>query len=125
MVSTWASTDLNLKEAYARARWQDCLLFTSRIEAWAMPVLEAMASGIAVVTTPCFGIDDYAQVREGSLPSSPAMGSKREGTSRVDRTLDASLKWSFSLNAAWIQLHGGFPTVAESFGPARDKHPHG
>jgi len=42
-------------------RSQDALLFTSRYEAWGMPVMEAMASGVAVVTTNCLGVLSFAQ----------------------------------------------------------------
>ena len=35
---------------------QDLLLFTSRFEAWGMPVLEAMASGLPAITSSCYGV---------------------------------------------------------------------
>uniref|UniRef100_A0A061SAC2 Group 1 glycosyl transferase n=1 Tax=Tetraselmis sp. GSL018 TaxID=582737 RepID=A0A061SAC2_9CHLO len=41
-------------------RGHDALLFTSRYEAWGMPVMEAMASGLAVVTTDCLGVRTFA-----------------------------------------------------------------
>ena len=41
-------------------RGHDCFLFTSRYEAWGMPVLEAMASGLAVVATRCLGLNSFA-----------------------------------------------------------------
>eukprot|EP00884_Botryococcus_braunii_P014691 jgi/Botrbrau1/23222/Bobra.0041s0064.1 len=41
-------------------RGHDAFLFTSRYEAWGMPVLEAMASGLAVVSTRCLGVDSFA-----------------------------------------------------------------
>eukprot|EP00966_Prymnesium_polylepis_P084530 1957071-Prymnesium_polylepis.1 len=42
----------------------DVMLFTSRFEAWGMPVLEAMASGLAVVTSHCFGVEHFARDRD-------------------------------------------------------------
>ncbi|EIE22198.1 UDP-Glycosyltransferase/glycogen phosphorylase [Coccomyxa subellipsoidea C-169] len=42
-------------------RGHDALLFTSRYEAWGMPVLEAMASGLACVATNCLGVQTFAQ----------------------------------------------------------------
>lgn len=42
-------------------RGHDAFLFTSRYEAWGMPVLEAMASGLAVVATRCLGVESFAQ----------------------------------------------------------------
>ena len=41
-------------------RGHDAFLFTSRYEAWGMPVLEAMASGLAVVSSRCLGVDSFA-----------------------------------------------------------------
>jgi glycosyltransferase involved in cell wall biosynthesis len=35
------------------------LLFASHYEAWGMPVMEAMASGIPVVTSACMGVDMF------------------------------------------------------------------
>ena len=49
---------------YCRAG-HDVLLFCSRFEAWGMPVLEAMASGLAVVTSCCYG--ELATTRAQSL----------------------------------------------------------
>lgn len=42
-------------------RGHDLFLFTSHYEAWGMPVMEAMASGLAVVTTNCLGVMSFAQ----------------------------------------------------------------
>lgn len=38
----------------------DLMLFLSRFEAWGMPVLEAMASGVPVVTSRCYGVEHFA-----------------------------------------------------------------
>ena len=43
------------------AAGHDALLFTSVYEAWGMPVLEAMASGLPVVASRCHGVDEFAQ----------------------------------------------------------------
>lgn len=43
------------------------LLFTSRFEAWGMPVMEAMASGLAVVTSRCYGVEHFAKDRVNCL----------------------------------------------------------
>ncbi len=45
----------------------DVFLFTSQYEAWGMPVLEAMASGLAVVTTTCLGVDTFCRHSENCL----------------------------------------------------------
>ena len=48
-------------------RGHDAFLFTSRYEAWGMPVLEAMASGLAVVATRCLGVDSFATHTSNAL----------------------------------------------------------
>ena len=48
-------------------RGHDAFLFTSRYEAWGMPVLEAMASGLAVVSSRCLGIDSFAVHAQNAL----------------------------------------------------------
>jgi glycosyltransferase involved in cell wall biosynthesis len=40
-------------------RGYHALLFASHYEAWGMPVMEAMASGIPVVTSACMGVDMF------------------------------------------------------------------
>lgn len=45
----------------------DALLFTSVYEGFAMPVLEAMASGIPVVTSACHGISSFCEQTRNSL----------------------------------------------------------
>lgn len=52
-------------------RGHDAFLFTSRYEAWGMPVLEAMASGLAVVATRCLGVESFAQHGVNSLLADP------------------------------------------------------
>jgi glycosyltransferase involved in cell wall biosynthesis len=48
-------------------RGHDAMLFTSRYEAWGMPVMEAMASGLAVVATRCLGVATFAQHAQNCL----------------------------------------------------------
>lgn len=52
-------------------RGHDVFLFTSRYEAWGMPVLEAMASGLAVVATRCLGVDGFAHHLTNCLLADP------------------------------------------------------
>eukprot|EP00775_Hariotina_reticulata_P001680 gene1680-2024_t len=52
-------------------RGHDVFLFTSRYEAWGMPVLEAMATGLPVVTTDCFGTRTFCQHGHNSLVAEP------------------------------------------------------
>ena len=49
----------------------DAFLFTSRYEAWGMPVLEAMAAGLAVVATSCLGLDTFARHGINALLAPP------------------------------------------------------
>lgn len=42
-----------------------------RYEAWGMPVLEAMASGLAVVTTRCYGVTHFAEHGRNCLMADP------------------------------------------------------
>lgn len=49
----------------------DAFLFTSRYEAWGMPVLEAFASGLAVVATSCQGVNTFAQHGVNCLLAQP------------------------------------------------------
>ncbi|KAI3426406.1 hypothetical protein D9Q98_008776 [Chlorella vulgaris] len=53
-------------------RGHDCFLFTSRYEAWGMPVLEAMASGLAVVATEIAGVRSFASHNLNCLLAPPA-----------------------------------------------------
>ena len=58
----------DLAELY---RGHDAFLFTSRYEAWGMPVMEAMASGLAVVATRCLGVATFAQHAQNCLLADP------------------------------------------------------
>ena len=49
----------------------DAFLFSSRYEAWGMPVLEAMAAGLAVVATACLGVNTFARHGMNALLSPP------------------------------------------------------
>lgn len=49
----------------------DAFLFSSRYEAWGMPVLEAMAAGLAVVATACLGVDTFARHGMNALLAAP------------------------------------------------------
>ena len=55
-------------------RGHDAFLFTSRYEAWGMPVLEAMASGLAVVATRCLGVESFAHHGANCLLADPQVG---------------------------------------------------
>lgn len=57
-------------------RGHDAFLFTSRYEAWGMPVLEAMASGLAVVATRCLGVESFAQHGTNCLLADPQVRHK-------------------------------------------------
>ena len=52
-------------------RGHDVFLFTSRYEAWGMPVLEAMASGVAVVSSKCLGVQSFAVHGVNALLADP------------------------------------------------------
>lgn len=54
-------------------RGHDLLLFTSRYEAWGMPVLEGFASGLAVVATRCLGIASFAEHEHNCLLANPGV----------------------------------------------------
>ena len=49
----------------------DVFLFTSVYEAWGMPVLEAMASGVPVVCSRCHGVDTFAFHEHNALLAGP------------------------------------------------------
>ena len=49
----------------------DAFLFSSQYEAWGMPVLEAMAAGLAVVATSCLGVDTFARHGMNALLAPP------------------------------------------------------
>lgn len=52
-------------------RGHDALLFTSRYEAWGMPVLEAMASGLPTVASACLGVQAFARHDVNALLADP------------------------------------------------------
>ena len=52
----------------------DAFLFSSRYKAWGMPVLEAMAAGLAVVATACLGLDTFARHGMNALLAAPQVG---------------------------------------------------
>ena len=52
----------------------DAFLFSSRYEAWGMPVLEAMAAGLAVVATACLGVNTFARHGMNALLAPPQVG---------------------------------------------------
>lgn len=79
-------------------RGHDVFLFTSMYEAWGMPVLEAMASGLAVVTTECFGVRSFATHGVNCLMADPTdLNTLVQYVVRV--CLDASLNEALSSNA--------------------------
>lgn len=51
----------------------DAFVFSSRYEAWGMPVLEAMAAGLAVVATACLGLDTFARHGMNALLAAPVV----------------------------------------------------
>ena len=53
------------------ASGHDVFLFTSVYEAWGMPVLEAMASGVPVVAARCHGVDTFAFHDHNALLADP------------------------------------------------------
>lgn len=53
------------------ADYHDVFLFTSVYEAWGMPVLEAMASGVPVVTSRCHGVDMFCSDGDNCLMAEP------------------------------------------------------
>ena len=52
-------------------RGYHALLFGSVYEAWGMPVMEAMASGVPVVTSRCFGVDMFCRDGVNCLTAPP------------------------------------------------------
>ena len=52
-------------------RGHDALLFTSRYEAWGMPVLEAMAAGLPTVASACLGVQAFARHDVNALLADP------------------------------------------------------
>jgi glycosyltransferase involved in cell wall biosynthesis len=66
-------------------RGHDVFLFTSRYEAWGMPVLEAMASGIAIVATRCLGLNGFAHHLVNCLLADPLVSPLIPLTTTNDR----------------------------------------
>jgi glycosyltransferase involved in cell wall biosynthesis len=52
-------------------RGHDAFVFTSRYEAWGMPVLEAMATGLPCVTTDCLGVRTFCVHGRNALVAEP------------------------------------------------------
>jgi glycosyltransferase involved in cell wall biosynthesis len=67
-------------------RGHDAFFFTSRYEAWGMPVMEAMASGLAVVATNCLGVASFARHSVNALLADPQVGGQIERGSCTTRT---------------------------------------
>lgn len=61
-------TDGELAELYSSS---DIFAFSSHIEGFGLPPLEAMACGTPVVTTDCLGVRDYVKNRENSIMVPP------------------------------------------------------
>jgi glycosyltransferase involved in cell wall biosynthesis len=81
----------DLAELY---RGHDAFLFTSRYEAWGMPVMEAMASGLAVVATRCLGVATFAQHAQNCLLADPQV---------PPHTL---MPWTTCALGSWCSAHG-------------------
>lgn len=62
------STQAQLASYYRTA---DIFLFTSWYEGFGMPPLEAMASGVPVITTGCGGVDTYVVAGQNALVADP------------------------------------------------------
>ena len=79
----------DLAELY---RGHDAFLFTSRYEAWGMPVMEAMASGLAVVASRCLGVATFAQHAQNCLLADPQVR-RGHGSTREEMLLRFGLIW--------------------------------
>ena len=79
-----ASGDYRLQDMLpALYRGHDALLFTSRYEAWGMPVLEGMASGLPIVATSCLGVQTFAQHGVNALLADPQVTHRCQTANRL------------------------------------------
>jgi len=104
-------------------RAHDAFLFTSRYESFPLPPIEAMASGLPVVTTRCGGVTTYARPGWNCAMAAPgdarALGDalaavlEDEGTSRLLGTRGRATAERFTWDAALDQLEDALLRVAE------------
>lgn len=94
-------------------RGHDVFLFTSRYEAWGMPVMEAMASGVPVVTTDCLGVRTFG--KNGSNCLMGATGDVGGLAQHVLRVLtDENVKMVLSTAGRETALRFGPQSVVEA-----------
>jgi GT2 family glycosyltransferase len=82
-------------------RAADLFVCTSRLESYPRVILEAMAYGLPIVTTPVFGIREQARDQVNALFYEP--GRVGDLAQRIDRLLrDGGLRKRFSENSAYV-----------------------